>query len=147
MSIVKIPCISVIVPVYNVENYLPRCVDSILSQSFTDFELILVDDGSPDNSGKICDEYAEKDNRVRVFHKPNGGVSSARNLGLDNALGEFVTFIDSDDYVGREYLAWAGEDGYTCHSDWDGIEGCDYEPAPAYYGIRPVIVVDKTKLN
>lgn len=104
MSIVKIPCISVIVPVYNVENYLPRCVDSILSQSFTDFELILVDDGSPDNSGKICDEYAEKDNRVRVFHKPNGGVSSARNLGLDNALGEFVTFIDSDDYVGREYL-------------------------------------------
>lgn len=96
--------ISVIVPVYNVEDYLHRCIDSILSQSFTDFELILVDDGSPDNSGKICDEYAQKDNRVRVFHKLNGGVSSARNLGLDNAHGEWVTFIDSDDYVEVDYL-------------------------------------------
>lgn len=98
------PKISVIVPVYNVEKYLPRCIDSILSQSFTDFELILVDDGSPDNSGKICDEYAQKDNRVRVFHKSNGGVSSARNLGLDNARGEWVTFIDSDDHVDVDYL-------------------------------------------
>lgn len=98
------PKISVIVPIYNVENYLQRCVDSILSQSFIDFELLLINDGSPDNSGKICDEYAEKDNRVRVFHKPNGGVSSARNLGLDNARGEWVTFIDSDDYVEVDYL-------------------------------------------
>lgn len=81
------PKISVIVPVYKVEEYLHRCIDSILSQSFTDFELILVDDGSPDNCGKICDEYAQKDSRVRVFHKPNRGVSSARNLGLDNATG------------------------------------------------------------
>lgn len=98
------PKISVIVPVYKVEQYLPRCVDSILSQSFTDFELILVDDGSPDNSGKICEEYAQKDNRIRVFHKLNGGVSSARNLGLDNAQGKWVVFIDSDDYVERGYL-------------------------------------------
>lgn len=98
------PKISVIVPVYKVEQYLHRCVVSILSQSFTDFELILVDDGSPDNCGKICDEYAQKDSRVRVFHKPNGGVSSARNLGLDNAKGEWVTFIDSDDYVEIDYL-------------------------------------------
>lgn len=96
--------ISVIVPVYDVEAYLPRCVNSILSQSFTDFELILVDDGSPDNCGQICDEYAEKDNRVRVFHKQNGGVSSARNLGLYNARGEWITFIDSDDYVEVDYL-------------------------------------------
>ena len=97
--------ISVIVPVYKVEKYLHRCIDSILSQSFTDFELILVDDGSPDNCGKICDEYAQKDSRVRVFHKPNGGVSSARNLGLDNARGEWVTFIDSDDYIECNYLS------------------------------------------
>lgn len=99
------PKISIIVPVYKVEKYLHRCIDSILSQSFTDFELILVDDGSPDNCGKICDEYAQKDSRVRVFHKSNGGVSSARNLGLDNATGEWIAFIDSDDYVDVDYLA------------------------------------------
>lgn len=99
------PKISVIVPVYNVEKYLPRCIDSILSQTFTEFELLLIDDGSPDNCGKICDEYVAKDSRVRVFHKPNGGVSSARNLGLDKAQGGWITFIDSDDYVGKEYLA------------------------------------------
>ena len=105
MSELSSPKISVIVPVYKVEEYLHRCIDSILSQSFTDFELILVDDGSPDNCGKICDEYAQKDSRVRVFHKPNGGVSSARNLGLDNANGEWIAFIDSDDYVDVDYLA------------------------------------------
>ena len=93
------PKISVIVPVYKAEKYLHRCVDSILSQTFTNFELILVDDGSPDNSGVICDEYAQKDNRVRVFHKENGGVSSARNLGLDNAQGSWIAFIDSDDWI------------------------------------------------
>ena len=87
------PKISVIVPVYKVENYLHRCVDSILAQSFTDFELLLIDDGSPDNCGVICDEYAAKDSRVRVFHKPNGGVSSARNLGLDNARGGWIAFV------------------------------------------------------
>ena len=81
------PKISVIVPVYNAEKYLHRCIDSILSQTFTDFELLLINDGSKDSSGAICDEYAAKDNRVRVFHKENGGVSSARNLGLDNANG------------------------------------------------------------
>lgn len=100
-----IPKISVIVPVYNVEKYLPRCIDSILSQTFKDFELLLIDDGSPDNCGRICDEYAQKDCRVRVFHKLNGGVSSARNLGLDNAQGEWIAFIDSDDYVDENYLA------------------------------------------
>ena len=98
------PKISIIVPVYNVEKYLHRCIDSILSQSLTDFELILVDDGSPDNCGKICDEYAVKDSRVRALHKPNGGVSSARNLGLDNANGEWIAFIDPDDYVDVDYL-------------------------------------------
>lgn len=89
--------LSIIIPIYNSERYLPRCLDSILSQSFTNFELLLVDDGSTDRSGKICDEYAEKDCRIRVFHKENGGVSSARNLGLDEARGEWVCFVDSDD--------------------------------------------------
>lgn len=93
------PNISVIVPVYNAEKNLHRCIDSILAQMFTDFELLLIDDGSKDSSGKICDEYAEKDSRVRVFHKENGGVSSARNMGLDNAKGEWVTFVDADDRI------------------------------------------------
>lgn len=89
--------VSIIVPVYNTGRYLPRCIESILSQSFTDFELLLIDDGSTDGSGVICDAYAEKDNRVRVFHKENGGVSSARNVGLDNAKGDWICFVDSDD--------------------------------------------------
>lgn len=100
--------ISVIVPVYNVEKYIHRCVDSILNQTFTDYELILVDDGSPDNCGKICDEYAEKDSRIHVIHKENGGLSDARNAGLDwmfaNSDSEWITFIDSDDWVHPQYL-------------------------------------------
>ena len=99
MNRTEIPKISIIVPVYNVESYLPRCIDSILAQTYTDFELILVDDGSPDNSGAICDEYAAKDSRIRVIHKENGGVSSARNTGLDFASGKYISFVDSDDVV------------------------------------------------
>ncbi len=91
--------ISIIIPVYNTEKYLQACLDSVLSQSFVDYEVLLIDDGSKDRSVIICDEYAQKDNRIRVFHKENGGVSSARNLGLDNALGEWVYFVDSDDEV------------------------------------------------
>ena len=98
------PTVSVIVPVYNAEKHLYRCIDSLLSQSFTDFELILVDDGSPDNCPAICDEYAAKDPRVVVIHKKNGGVSSARNAGLDIANGKYITFCDSDDYVSDAYL-------------------------------------------
>lgn len=93
------PIISVIVPVYNAEKYLHRCIDSILAQTFTNFELLLINDGSKDNSAKICDEYAARDQRVRVFHKENGGVSSARNMGLDNACGKWIVFVDSDDWV------------------------------------------------
>lgn len=93
------PKVSVIVPVYNVEKYLHRCIDSILSQTFTDFELLLIDDGSKDASGIICDKYAQKDSRVQVFHKKNGGVSSARNTGLDNAQGDYIVFCDSDDWI------------------------------------------------
>ena len=91
--------ISIIVPVYQVEKYIRQCIDSILAQTFTDFELILVDDGSKDNSGKICDEYAEKDKRIRVIHKENGGLSDARNKGLDNASGNYFMFVDGDDYI------------------------------------------------
>ena len=90
--------ISVIVPVYNTEEYLHRCVDSILAQTFTDFELLLINDGSKDSSGAICDEYAVKDSRVRVFHKENTGVSATRNIGIDNSKGDYVIFCDSDDY-------------------------------------------------
>ncbi len=96
--------ISIIVPVYKVERYLPRCIESILRQTYTNFELILVDDGTPDRSGIICDIYAEKDSRIRVIHKENGGVSSARNVGIDTAHGEWLTFVDSDDWVSDDYL-------------------------------------------
>ncbi len=96
--------ISVIVPIYNVEKYLDRCVSSIVGQTFRDFELILVDDGSPDGCPAICDEYAEKDSRIRVIHKENGGLSSARNAGLDIARGEYISFIDSDDYISERML-------------------------------------------
>lgn len=98
------PEISIIVPVYNVEKYIRRCLDSILAQTFTDWECILVDDGSPDNSGTICDEYTEKDNRFRVIHKENGGQAIARNVALDIAQGEYFAFIDSDDCVHPQYL-------------------------------------------
>ena len=91
--------ISIIVPIYNAEQYLHRCIDSILAQSYIDFELLLIDDGSPDNCGAICDEYANQDSRVHVFHKENEGVSSARNLGMAHAQGDWITFIDADDYV------------------------------------------------
>jgi glycosyltransferase involved in cell wall biosynthesis len=100
----NMPTISVIVPIYNVEQYLCKCLDSILNQTFTDFELLLIDDGSPDRSGQICDEYAQQDSRIRVFHRENGGVSSARNFGLDNAQGKWIAFIDSDDWVDKTYL-------------------------------------------
>ena len=100
--------ISVIVPVYKVEPYLRKCVDSVLGQTFKDFELILVDDGSPDNCGKICDEYASADKRVKVIHQQNGGLSAARNAGLDwmfaHSDSEYVTFVDSDDWVADTYL-------------------------------------------
>lgn len=110
------PHVSAIVPVYKAEQYLRDCIDSILAQSFSDFELILVEDGSPDGSGLICDAYASQDRRVKVIHKSNGGVSSARNAGLDAAAGEYVFFCDSDDWLGPTIL----EKGVTaCSSGTD----------------------------
>lgn len=91
--------VSIIVPVYKVEEYLPRCVDSLIGQTYKNIEIILVDDGSPDNSPKMCDEYATKDSRIRVIHKENAGVSEARNTGIDSAKGDYICFVDSDDYV------------------------------------------------
>ena len=98
------PQISVVVPVYNVEDYLPQCLDSILAQDFHDFELILVDDGSADKSGEICDGYAGRDSRVHVIHQKNQGLSAARNAGIDYACGTYVTFIDSDDAIVQNYF-------------------------------------------
>lgn len=101
------PEISIIVPVYKVEAYLDRCINSILNQTFKDFELILVDDGSPDRCPQLCDEWAKKDERIKVIHKENGGLSSARNAGLKIALGNFIGFVDSDDWIASdmyEYL-------------------------------------------
>lgn len=98
------PIISIIVPVYNGDKYLSRCVDSILNQTFHDWELLLVDDGSTDKSGEICDEYATKDDRIRGLHKSNGGVSSARNYGIRHSRGKWLTFIDIDDYVQDSFL-------------------------------------------
>lgn len=113
----KQPLISVIVPVYNVESYLNQCVDSILSQTYDNLEVILVDDGSPDNCGIICDDYARKDDRIKVIHKENGGLSSARNAGMKFVSGDFVGFVDSDD--------WLAKDTYEyCLSKLDD-NGCD----------------------
>ena len=96
--------ISVIVPIYNVEKYLSKCVESILKQTYTNLEIILVDDGSPDNCGNMCETYKKSDNRIVVIHKKNGGLSSARNAGLKIANGEFIVFIDSDDWIDRHYI-------------------------------------------
>ena len=96
--------ISVVVPIYKVEKYLRRCVDSILNQSYANLQIILVDDGSPDNCGTICDSYREQDIRVEVIHKENGGLSDARNAGIEVATGQYITFIDSDDYVACNYV-------------------------------------------
>ena len=127
------PEISVIVPVYKVEPYLHRCVDSILGQTYPDFELILVDDGSPDSCGKICDEYAAKDSRIHVIHQENGGLSAARNAGIDwvfaNSESQWLAFIDSDDWVHRDYLKVLLENALTHHAD---ISACDFFQTDTY---------------
>ena len=106
--------VSIIVPVYKAEKYIHQCIDSLLAQTYRNIEVILVDDGSPDNCGKICDEYAAKDYRVKVIHQQNGGVSAARNVGLANATGEWITFVDADDSVTCAYI----EQLYVNDSDW-----------------------------
>lgn len=117
------PKISVIVPVYNVEKYLPRCIDSILAQTFTDFELLLIDDGSKDHSGEICDQYAKKDNRIRVFHKENEGISATREYGLNKTQGNYIQFVDSDDWIEKEMLQLMHDKANTTDAD---LVNCDF---------------------
>lgn len=109
--------ISVIIPIYKVEEYLRECVDSVIGQSYSDLEIILVDDGSPDCCGAICDEYAEKDSRITVIHKKNGGQSEARNVGLDMATGKYVCFVDSDDYIEKNAIKELVEYAERWHAD------------------------------
>ena len=117
------PLVSIIIPVYNVELYLSKCIDSILAQSFTDWECILVDDGSKDNSGSICDNYALKDNRIKVIHQNNSGVSVARQVGIDNVCGEYCIHIDPDDWIESNML----EELYNkAKSDDADMVICDY---------------------
>lgn len=103
-NLASMPLVSVIVPIYKVERYLKECVDSIINQTYKNLEIILVDDGSPDKSGEIADSYAEKDGRVRVIHKENGGLSDARNVGIESAKGEYISLIDSDDYISQYFI-------------------------------------------
>ena len=122
------PRISIIVPVYKAENVLAKCVDSVLAQTFADWELLLIDDGSPDGSGALCDDYAGQDDRVRVFHKPNGGVSSARNLGMEEARGDLILFIDADDWI----------EPHTCETRLRALEEAGADSAGcAHWNIQP----------
>lgn len=109
--------VSVIIPVYNVEKYLGECLESVTNQTYKNIEILLINDGSTDGSGEVCDQYAQKDNRIKVLHKKNGGVSSARNAGLEMAQGDFITFIDADDLVGKEYVSSMYETSVKFNAD------------------------------
>lgn len=117
------PKVSAIVPIYNAEVYLCRCLDSIISQTLSDFEILLIDDGSPDRSGEICDDYSTKDSRIRVFHKENGGVASARQLGMENAQGEYIIHVDPDDWVEPNMLEELYNEALKNDAD---VVICDY---------------------
>ena len=148
------PEISVIVPVYKVEEYLPACVQSILCQTFSDFELILVDDGSPDGCGVMCDEFAETDNRIRVIHQKNKGLSGARNSGMEIAEGAYITFVDSDDIVAEFFLEElyraiqeTGADMSVCVScDLNETEIGDYAAYAAIRRETPIILDKHTSI-
>ena len=129
------PKVSIIVPVYKAQKLLPRCIEGVLSQTFKDWELILIDDGSPDGSGDLCDSYAANNSRIRVLHKQNGGVSSARNYGLDFAKGELITFLDADDCWYPEYLGrMVSADADLVVCGFQGIEGCEFCPIDESFG-------------
>lgn len=138
--------ISIIIPVYNVEQFLPQCLNSILAQTYQDYEVILVDDGSPDGSGVICDEYAQKDVRFRVIHKQNAGVSAARNTGIEMAKGEWVSFIDSDDFVEPDYLASFDADGNDADLVIQGLEYYDHRNG-SYFGKKQLKKIRLTADN
>ena len=115
--------VSVIVPVYNVEQYIRKCIESILNQTYNKMEIILVDDGSTDNSGIICDEYSKRDKRIKVIHKINGGLSDARNAGLDICTGDYIVFVDSDDYIKNNMIEMLHKDILEKRAD---ISVCSY---------------------
>lgn len=123
------PLITIIVPIYNVEQYLRECVDSIISQTYSNLEIILVDDGSLDNCPQICDEYKQIDNRIRVIHKKNGGLSDARNAGLDIATGEYISFVDSDDVISKRFIELLYKP--FLHDENIGVSLCKFKP---FYG-------------
>lgn len=150
MKETKHPLISIIVPVYNVEEYLPRCVESILAQTYKNLEIILVDDGSTDHCGSICDAYKEKDSRIKVIHKPNGGLSDARNAGLDQMSGEYVTCIDSDDFVSPFFVSNLWEALETNHCDIASSWFIEYHsaqivPASQIVDVRKVEILTKNE--
>lgn len=139
------PKFSIIVPVYKAEKFIHNCIEGILAQTVTDFELILVNDGSPDRSSEICEEYAKKDRRIKVFHKENGGPSSARNIGLDKAIGEYICFADSDDVVDNSFLEHFG----TCDTDItvQGIFLKDFDEEKEHYQPIKDGVYDRTDIK
>ena len=141
MQGVKVLCyvISIVVPIYNVEKWLSRCIDSILNQPFQKIELILVNDGSPDKCGEICDYYEKKDNRIRVIHKENGGLSSARNAGIKVATGKYIVFIDPDDQISKDYLIklYNIAENHTCDAVISG-----YTTVPTDNNIIPYFKLD-----
>ncbi len=135
------PLVSVIIPVYNVENYLPECIESLLGQSLKDIEIILIDDDSTDDSGKICDIYSEKDDRIRVIHQKNSGVSSARNTGIDFAKSDHIMFVDSDDFVDKDFCRAPYEIAKQLDSDlvmfgYKNTDASKAHPDPAGFHAR-----------
>ena len=128
------PLISIIIPVYKVEKYLEKCIKSVLSQTYKNLQIILVDDGSPDNCGNICDDYARVDNRIEVIHKANGGLSDARNVGLKAARGEYIGFVDSDDYVESNYI----EVLYYYYQKYNTVPICGFVYHDEYNHEKPV---------
>ena len=142
---------SIMTPVYKVEQYLPECIESVLGQTYGNFEFILVDDGSPDHSGEICDEYAKKDSRIRVFHKPNGGLMHTRRYALERAQGDYYVFLDSDDYLSLDtletlsrYISETGVDCVIYGFEWLRPEGTSHIKCSSYDCGR--VITDKREL-
>ena len=141
---IKFPLISIIVPIYNTNEYLQRCIDSILRQSYTNFELLLIDDGSTDGSGTMCEDYAKIDPRIKVFHKENGGQGSARNYALDIVNGEYVAFVDSDDWIERDMYQLLYNNIFQYDAD---ISTCRNDTGVATYKDRIVVFENNTIMN
>lgn len=141
---------SIVVPCYNVERYLSVCIESLCKQTLTDIEIILVDDGSSDNSGKICDEWAERDSRIKVMHKPNGGVSAARNDGMTIANGEYIIFCDSDDWLPENALEALYNEGISTNADviiGDVYQSLDDKDTLARFYAKPFVTSERTFIN